>query len=116
MRQGIEGDPYPGLAGGLSPISASCWKTWPRVAGRRISAANFEYRCRDGSTYWTEVFVYPVLDAAGRLQEIVGVSRDIAEHKRYALALQQVGEAADRANQALQAANAELQRSRPPTL
>ncbi len=51
-----------------------------------------------------------MLDAAGRLQEIVGVSRDIAEHKRYALALQQAKEAADRANQALQAANAELQR------
>ena len=82
------------------------------AAGR--SPQNFrgelEYRCRDGSTYWTEVFVYPVLDAEGRLEEIVGVSRDIAEHKRYALALQQAKEATDRANQALQAANAELQR------
>lgn len=82
------------------------------AAGR--SPQNFrgelEYRCRDGSTYWTEVFVYPVLDAEGRLEEIVGVSRDIAEHKRYALALQQAKEATDSANQALQAANAELQR------
>lgn len=82
------------------------------AAGRRPQnfRGELEYRCRDGSTYWTEVFVYPVLDAEDRLQEIVGVSRDIAEHKRYALALQQAKEAADRANQALQAANAELQR------
>lgn len=69
-----------------------------------------EYRCKDGSTYWTEVFVYPVLNAEGGLAEIIGVSRDIAEHKRYALALQQAKEATESANRALQEANAELHR------
>lgn len=69
-----------------------------------------EYRCKDGSTYWTEVFVYPVLNAAGELEEIVGVSRNIAEHKRYALALRQAKEATESANRALQEANAELHR------
>lgn len=110
MRQGIEEIHTPAS----QVVSQSYFRQLLEdvAAGRRPEnfRGELEYRCRDGSTYWTEVFVYPVLDAAGRLQEIVGVSRDIAEHKRYALALQQAKEAADRANQALQAANAELQR------
>lgn len=110
MRQGIEEIHTPAS----QVVSQSYFRQLLEdvAAGRRPEnfRGELEYRCRDGSTYWTEVFVYPVLDAAGRLQEIVGVSRDIAEHKRYAQALQQAKEAADRANQALQAANAELQR------
>jgi PAS domain S-box-containing protein len=46
-----------------------------------------EYRCKDGSTYWADVLVYPVLDADGGLIELVGVSRDLSERKRYEASL-----------------------------
>ena len=42
-----------------------------------------EYWCKDGSTVWTEVLAYPILGSDGRLAEIVGMSRDITERKRY---------------------------------
>lgn len=81
-------------------------------AGRKPKnfRGELEYRCKDGSTYWSEVFVYPVLNDAGQLVEIVGVSRDIDEHKRFARDLQQAKEVTEAANRALQEANAELQR------
>lgn len=42
-----------------------------------------EYFCRDGSTIWTEVMALPVLDGEGRLDKLIGVSRDITERKYY---------------------------------
>jgi PAS domain S-box-containing protein len=42
-----------------------------------------EYRCKDGSTYWAEVIVRPILAADGSVLEILGVSRDLSERKRY---------------------------------
>lgn len=67
-----------------------------------------EYKCKDGSTVWTEVHVYPLLDDAGKLVELIGVTRNIAERKRQELALGAALQAADSANKALERANAEL--------
>jgi diguanylate cyclase (GGDEF)-like protein/PAS domain S-box-containing protein len=69
-----------------------------------------EYRCRDGSTVWGDVMVYPQQDADGALRQLLGVSRDISERKRHEFELRQARDLTERANQALQAANAELQR------
>lgn len=44
---------------------------------------DMEYKCKDGSTYWTEVLAFPVLDEKGRLLELVGVTRDMSD--RHAL-------------------------------
>ena len=38
-----------------------------------------EYRCKDGSTVWTEVMAQPILGADGAVVEILGVTRDISE-------------------------------------
>ena len=43
---------------------------------------DLEYKCKDGSTFWTEVRVFPVLGDDGQLVELVGLTRDIAERKR----------------------------------
>lgn len=48
-----------------------------------------EYYCKDGSTFWTEVIASPLLNADGRLIQIVGVTRDIAERKRLQKELEQ---------------------------
>ncbi len=38
---------------------------------------DMEYKCKDGTTFWTEVLAYPVLDAKGGLVELLGVTRDL---------------------------------------
>ena len=40
---------------------------------------DFEYYRRDGSTFWTEVLAFPILDEHGQLIELLGVSRDLSE-------------------------------------
>ena len=42
---------------------------------------DLEYRCKDGSTVWTEVMAYPIVNEDGMF-EVLGVTRDISEHKR----------------------------------
>lgn len=69
-----------------------------------------EYKRKDGSTYWTEVLVYPLLDDKGALLEIVGVTRDIDERKRLERELRQSQIQLQVANKALESANLELQR------
>lgn len=69
-----------------------------------------EYIRKDGSTYWSEAFVYPVLDDDGKLLEIVGLSRDIDERKRFENELRQAHDATQAANRALELANDELKR------
>ncbi len=41
-----------------------------------------EYRCRDGSTVWTEVITLPVIGPDGAVKELLGVSRDLSERKQ----------------------------------
>lgn len=79
------------------------------TAGRPVKSfrGQLEYWCKDGSTIWAEVMAHPVL-SDGRLVEMIGVTRDISEHKRLVIELQQAKEAAEQANQALLHANAEL--------
>jgi PAS domain S-box-containing protein len=43
---------------------------------------DLEYRCKDGSTVWTEVIAFPLLDSDGGFVQLVGVTRDISERKR----------------------------------
>lgn len=67
-----------------------------------------EYYCRDGSTYWCEVLATPILAEDGSLVELLGVSRDISEHKQYENELKQARDSAEALNRALEAANARL--------
>ena len=48
-----------------------------------------EYHRKDGSIFHADVIAYPIIDAAGNLVQIVGVSRDIDERKRHEQALAQ---------------------------
>ena len=40
-----------------------------------------EYLCKDGSTVWTEVKAYPIVNEGGMF-EVLGVTRDISEQRR----------------------------------
>lgn len=59
-----------------------------------------EYYRKDGSTFWAEVIAIPILREDGSFVQLLGVSRDIDQRKRYELELQQAREAADEANAA----------------
>ena len=71
-----------------------------------------EYWCKDGSTFWSEVMAFPLLNGDGSLNQIIGVTRDISERKRHEEELKEARDATEAANRALQEANAELARHR----
>ncbi len=79
-------------------------------AGRPVDfRAELEELRKDGSIVWTDVRATGIYGSDGRFIELLGVTRDISERKRYEAELQQARGAAEAANQALQAANTELQ-------
>jgi PAS domain S-box-containing protein len=59
---------------------------------------DLEYYRADGSTFWTEVFAFPLQSASGELVEILGVTRDISERKMHEERLMRAREIAERAN------------------
>jgi PAS domain S-box-containing protein len=40
-----------------------------------------QYRCKDGSTYWGEVFAYPIFNPDGSFKHLLGVTRDVSERR-----------------------------------
>jgi PAS domain S-box-containing protein len=71
-------------------------------AGRPIEnfRGELEQRCKDGSTVWTDVSANPLLSPDGSFVEVLGVSRDISERKRYESRLREAHAAAEAANAA----------------
>ena len=59
-----------------------------------------EYYRKDGSTFWTEVFAFPLVDDQGQLVEVIGVTRDIHERKQYEDSLKEARAQAEQASQA----------------
>jgi diguanylate cyclase (GGDEF)-like protein/PAS domain S-box-containing protein len=100
----------------LTPVSQAAALTYYAQVREAVAAGltprtyrgDQEYKCKDGSTVWTEVLAYPLLDEAGQLIELIGVTRDISERKQHELALNAARQAACDANNALERANAEL--------
>jgi diguanylate cyclase (GGDEF)-like protein/PAS domain S-box-containing protein len=101
----------------LTPASHAVWHSefaklhadWQHGEAPQSVRVELEYLCKDGSTLWSEVMAHPLFSDKG-LAEIVGVTRDIAEHKRMLQQLQEAHDATEQANQALVRANAELAR------
>ena len=40
-----------------------------------------QYWCKDGSTYWGDVFAYPEFNTDGSFKQLVGVTRDVTERR-----------------------------------
>ena len=82
------------------------------AAGRKPQTfrGQMEYLCKDGSTYWCDVMATPILAEDGSLVELLGVSRDISEHKRFENELKQAKDATEALNRALATANEQLSR------
>ncbi|MEN9473476.1 MAG: hypothetical protein RIS48_196 [Pseudomonadota bacterium] len=82
------------------------------AAGRKPQTfrGQMEYLCKDGSSYWCDVMATPILAEDGSLVELLGVSRDISEHKRFENELKQAKDATEALNRALAAANEQLSR------
>jgi PAS domain S-box-containing protein len=71
---------------------------------------DLEYYRKDGSILWTEVMAFPVQRIDGTVVEILGITRDISERKRYEAELQLAHLATEKVNQELRQANLELSR------
>lgn len=69
-----------------------------------------EYRCKDGSTLWCDVMAFPIAGSDGKLVELLGISSDINIRKRHEEQLRLAHAQTEHANQALLAANEELNR------
>jgi len=80
------------------------------AAGRKPKPfrGQMEYLCKDGSTHWCDVVATPILAEDGSLVELLGVSRDISEHKRHVAEMRKAHDAAGALNRALEAANERL--------
>jgi len=59
-----------------------------------------EQPCKDGTTIWTDVTTCFILDAQGQCREILGITRDITERKKYERELEEARKAAEAANRA----------------
>jgi PAS domain S-box-containing protein len=71
---------------------------------------DLEYYRKDGSILWTEVMAFPVQGSDGKVVEILGITRDISQRKRYEAELQLAHQETERVNQELRLANLELSR------
>jgi diguanylate cyclase (GGDEF)-like protein/PAS domain S-box-containing protein len=67
------------------------------LTGETIQRDVLKYR-KDGSTFWVEVTMRPLLDTRGEVEYIVTVQRDITERKRTELELQLLSTALECAN------------------
>jgi PAS domain S-box-containing protein len=89
MRQSLEEIHPPGSAA----ISLGYFtKLYGDIAAGRPPErfrGELEYRCKDGSTLWTEVMAIPITGSDGKVVEILGVSRDLSERKRAEEAVRQ---------------------------
>jgi PAS domain S-box-containing protein len=65
-----------------------------------VFRGDLEYYRQDGSTFWTEVFAFPLTNPQGALIEILGVTRDISERKQHEESLMRAREVAEQANAA----------------
>jgi diguanylate cyclase (GGDEF)-like protein/PAS domain S-box-containing protein len=67
-------------------LSAQWWSQMEADLAAKRPTANFRqemaYYRKDGSIFWTEVMAYPLLHPDGSLAQVIGVTRDISEHKR----------------------------------
>lgn len=64
-----------------------------------------QYWCKDGSTYWGDVFAFPVFNSDGSFKELVGVTRDVTERRGREEELRKAHEAMERQYAELQARN-----------
>jgi PAS domain S-box-containing protein len=88
-------------------IMAGYFARLQEAVANRIPVESFrgdlEYRRKDGSSFWGDVFAYPEFNADGSFRQIVGVTRDITERKAQELALRKAHEELARQRDQLEA-------------
>ena len=76
---------------------ADCVRTGLRLEDFR---GELEMYRKDGSTVWVEILASPLLDSAGHITGLAGVTRDISDRKKSERELEKAREAANAANKA----------------
>ena len=58
------------------------WKgVWEQIAERKVWMGRLENRRKDGSPFYTELVISPIIDMRGRIAGYLGAHRDITEQK-----------------------------------
>lgn len=83
---------------------------WATIVAGRVWHGEVKNRKKNGDHYWVSSTIVPFRDASGKVAQYVSIRTDISERKLAEEALIVAKEEAERANRALQVANAQLQR------
>ena len=59
-------------------------KMWETVSAGEVWKGEFHNRRKDGSTYWEEATISPILDRNGIIQNYIAVKEDVTERKKTA--------------------------------
>ena len=70
---------------------------WVTISSGRVWRGQFHNRRRDGSLYWEEATISPILDSAGRVAHFIAVKADVSEKRKLE---EELRAALDRANSA----------------
>ena len=78
-----------------SELYADLWQT---ISQGRVWHGEIQNRKKDGTPYWVDSTIVPLLDADGLPMQYIGIRTDVSEIKSQQLALAQAKEAAQAAN------------------
>ncbi len=59
-------------------------KLWKTISSGKVWKGEFHNRRKDGTTYWEEATISPILDRKGIIQNYIAVKEDITERKKVA--------------------------------